>query len=86
MIGSVPLPPMPEKEQQHNEYNNFSMPPKVTGSQSTMAMSTLMQSALEETVTDWTGDKSNFYTRSVSEPNFGKSPVQVITLNNNLLM
>lgn len=82
MIGSAPLPPTREKEQQHNEHNNFSMTPKVTGSQSTMAMSTLMPSASEETVTD----KSNFYTRSVSVPNFGSGPKQVITLNSDLLL
>lgn len=90
MIGSPPLPSLPampeNKVQQHNDYHNFSMVPKVTASQSTMAMPTMIPSASVETNTDWNGGKkSNFNNGSVSESDFGRSPKQVITLENLLL-
>lgn len=52
---------------------------RVSNSQSTMAMSSLVPSASMEPISDWTADdnKTPKPNRSVSEPDFGRSPRQV---------
>ncbi|XP_072965659.1 protein transport protein SEC16A homolog [Typha angustifolia] len=78
MIGAppAPLPPLPQGSLNSND-NNF-VAPKVVNSQSTMAMSTLIPSASVESISEWTGDSSKkiMHNRSISEPDFGRSPKQ----------
>lgn len=76
MMGSPPpaLPPIPPGSIQKHEHDNFS-PSKVPSSQSTMAISSLMPSSSVETISEWAGDnKRTMHNRSVSEPDFGRSP------------
>ncbi|KAJ6826248.1 protein transport protein SEC16B-like protein [Iris pallida] len=75
MIGApptAPLPPMPPNSA--NSKEDFSM----ASSQSTMAMSSLMPSASVEAISEWAGDGSRktMHNRSISEPDFGRSPKQ----------
>ncbi|XP_020240850.1 protein transport protein SEC16B homolog [Asparagus officinalis] len=79
MIGAppVPLPPMPQSSPP-NSKDNFSMSPKVSSSQSTMAMSSLMPSQSVESISEWAGDsaRKSMHNRSISEPDFGRTPKQ----------
>ncbi|KAJ6827037.1 protein transport protein SEC16B-like protein [Iris pallida] len=75
MIGAppaAPLPPMPPSSANGKE--NFSM----ASSHSMMTMSSLMPSASVEAISEWAGDdsKKNMHNRSISEPDFGRSPKQ----------
>lgn len=72
MIGSPPLPPMP-----HNSGEN-SLFQKVSNSQSTMAITSLMPSPSIEAMNDLSIDSNRKIThsRSVSEPDFGRNAKQ----------
>ncbi|KAK1273811.1 hypothetical protein QJS04_geneDACA012439 [Acorus gramineus] len=82
MMGTPPLPPSTQSTAQSNgqkdEYYGYSMAPKVANSQSTMAMSSLIQSASIEPISEWTADSSrrSMHNRSISEPDFGSYPKQ----------
>ncbi|RRT37316.1 hypothetical protein B296_00033601, partial [Ensete ventricosum] len=79
MIGAppAPLPPMPQGSV--NDKETYSVAPRVANSQSTMAMSSLVPSASVETMSEWKGDdsKQTRHNRSISEPDFGRSPEQI---------
>jgi hypothetical protein len=55
------------------------MAPRVSSSQSTMAMSSLVPSASMEPISEWTADNNRMAkpNRSVSEPDIGRTPRQV---------
>ncbi|TKY55452.1 transport protein SEC16B-like [Spatholobus suberectus] len=80
VVGGLP-PPAPSSSQGAVHGNGLPHQPianRVSNSQSTMAMSSLVPSASMEPISDWTAD-SNRTTkpnRSVSEPDFGRSPRQ----------
>lgn len=79
VVGSLP-PPVPltsHGSAQQHAYQPGG--PNVTNSQSTMAMSTLVPSASMEPVNEWTGESSHLAVpnRSISEPDFGRSPKKV---------
>ncbi|XP_042504797.1 protein transport protein SEC16B homolog isoform X2 [Macadamia integrifolia] len=80
MIGAPP-PPVPSASQNfvmNNEHDHPSVGPRVGNSQSTMAMSSLMPSASMEPISEWKGDNRNMMpNRSISEPDFGRTPRQV---------
>lgn len=81
VVGGLP-PPAPSTSHgsaQGSEYFHQSMAPRVSTSQSTMAMSSLMPSASMEPICDWAadGNRMTMSNRSVSEPDFGRSPRQV---------
>ncbi|KAJ6809169.1 protein transport protein SEC16B-like protein [Iris pallida] len=71
-----PLPPVPQSIKNGNQ--NYTAALKMSTSQSTMAMSSLVPSASMEGIGDWTGDdiRKNMHTRSASEPDFSKSSRQ----------
>ncbi|OVA14413.1 Sec16 [Macleaya cordata] len=74
MIGPPP-PPGPSVQSNKNDYHPPI--PRVPVSQSTMAMSSLMPSASMEPISEWTGDSNrSMPNRSISEPDFGRSPRQ----------
>ena len=79
MIGAppAPLPPMPQNDASIKD--NFTMAPRVASSQSTMAMPSLMPSESVEGISEWTddGSRKSMHNRSVSEPDFGRTPKQV---------
>lgn len=79
VVGGLP-PPVPSTSQsslQGNEQYYQMMGPRVSNSQSTMAMSSLVPSS--EPISEWTADSSRrtMQNRSVSEPDFGRTPRQV---------
>lgn len=81
VVGGLP-PPVPLTSQgsvQHNVHTHQPGGPKVTNSQSTMAMSSLMPSASMEPISEWTGESSRLTVpnRSISEPDFGRNPMKV---------
>lgn len=81
VVGGLP-PPAPSTSQgsvQVNEYFHQQVAPRVSSSQSTMAMSSLMPSASMEPISEWAadGNKMTMSNRSVSEPDFGRTPRQV---------
>ncbi|KAL0331487.1 UNVERIFIED_CONTAM: protein transport protein SEC16B [Sesamum angustifolium] len=61
-----------------NENNQQSVGPRVSTSQSTMAMSSLVPSQSMEPISAWSadGNRMAMHSRSVSEPDFGRSPMQ----------
>ncbi|PKA66291.1 hypothetical protein AXF42_Ash006988 [Apostasia shenzhenica] len=75
MMGAPPLPPMPQNS---GDNKDNSMVPKVSSSQSTMAITSLVPSASVESMNEWVGDSSRkvMHNRSVSEPDFGRSSKQ----------
>lgn len=78
VVGGLP-PPVPSTSHssaQHNAYAYQPGGPKVSDSQSTMAMSSLMPSASMEPINEWAGE-SKFPNRSISEPDFGRAPKKV---------
>ncbi|XP_058086809.1 protein transport protein SEC16A homolog [Magnolia sinica] len=77
MIGAPPQPAS-STSQSSNEHDNYLVAPKVVNSQSTMAMSSLLQSASMEPISTWAGDgnRMSIHNRSVSEPDFGRSTKQ----------
>ncbi|KDP39874.1 hypothetical protein JCGZ_03405 [Jatropha curcas] len=81
VVGGLP-PPVPSTSQgsvQNNDHYQPPMAPRVSASQSTMAMSSLMPSASMEPMSEWAADGSrmSMHNRSVSEPDFGRTPRQV---------
>nr|CAN66784.1 hypothetical protein VITISV_013511 [Vitis vinifera] len=72
------LPPPSQSTVQGNEHDHPLMGPRVSSSQSTMAMSSLMPSASMEPISEWTadGNRMTIPNRSVSEPDFGRTPRQ----------
>ena len=83
VVGGLPPPAPSSQGNVHgNEQNYQPGAHRVSNSQSTMAMSSLVPSGSMEPIGEWTADnnrmtKSN---RSVSEPDFGRSPRQVYDL------
>lgn len=73
--GLPPAPPTSPGISQSNGHYQHPTGPRVSASQSTMAMSSLVPSASMEPITD--GSKMTMSNRSVSEPDFGRSPRQV---------
>ena len=81
VVGGLP-PPAPSSSQgtvHANEQHHQLMAHRVSNSQSTMAMSSLVPSASMEPISEWTADSNRMTmpNRSVSEPDFGRSPRQV---------
>ncbi|XP_043715640.1 protein transport protein SEC16A homolog isoform X2 [Telopea speciosissima] len=79
MIGATP-PPMPSTSQssfQNNEHDHPPVGTRIANSQSTMAMSSLMPSVSMEPISEWKGDNRMMPNRSISEPDFGRTPRQV---------
>lgn len=81
VVGELP-PPVPSTSHgivQHNEHIHQPGGPKTSGSQSTMAISSLMPSASMEPISEWAGETSQVTVpnRSISEPNFGRTPKKV---------
>lgn len=77
MIGTPPPLPSPSQSGFLNgEQDNHS---KVANSKSTMEMSSLVPSASMEPISELTEDKNRMtmHNRSISEPDFGRSPKQV---------
>ncbi|KAG6633509.1 protein transport protein SEC16B homolog isoform X1 [Carya illinoinensis] len=80
VVGGLP-PPAPSTSQGSvpvNEHYPQPTGPRVSSSQSTMAMSSLVPSASMEPISDWTagGNRMTMANRSVSEPDFGRTPRQ----------
>ncbi|KAF8380503.1 hypothetical protein HHK36_027990 [Tetracentron sinense] len=80
VVGGPP-PPMPSTS--HSSIQSIDQAfqpvgPRVSNSQSTMTMSSLMPSASMEPISERTGDSSRriVHNRSISEPDFGRSPRQ----------
>ncbi|BFG31401.1 hypothetical protein CerSpe_176750 [Prunus speciosa] len=81
VVGGLP-PPAPSTYQgstQGNDHYQQPMGPRVSASQSTMAMSSLIPSASMEPISEWAadGNRKPMHNRSVSEPDFGRTPRQV---------
>ncbi|KAI4371448.1 hypothetical protein MLD38_019681 [Melastoma candidum] len=82
VVGGLPPPVPTTSHAAPHGMEQFHQPlvTKVSGSQSTMTMSSLMPSYSMEPISEWTvnGDSSKMrgHNRSVSEPNFGKTPRQ----------
>jgi hypothetical protein len=79
VVGGLP-PPVPSASQGSvQDSHHQQVAPRVSGSQSTMAMSSLMPSASMEPISEWAadGNRMTMHNRSVSEPDFGRSPRQV---------
>ncbi|XP_057786972.1 protein transport protein SEC16B homolog [Salvia miltiorrhiza] len=77
VVGGLP-PPIPTAggAVHGNESHYQSTGPRVSSSQSTMAMSSLVPQSMEP-INEWAADnKKIMHTRSVSEPDFGRSPMQ----------
>ena len=82
VVGGLP-PPAPSASQGSVSDNYHQLvAPRVSGSQSTMAMSSLIPSASTEPISEWAAgvNKMTMHNRSVSEPDFGRSPKQVCYL------
>lgn len=77
VVGGLP-PPVPSTSQ-GNEHHHQQMVPRVSSSQSTMAMSSLMPSASMEPISEWAadGNRMTMHNRSASEPDIGRTPRQV---------
>lgn len=80
VVGGLP-PPGPSSSQGtvHGSEHYQHITPRVSTSQSTMAMSSLVPSASMEPMSEWTADNNQMAkpNRSVSEPDIGRSPRQV---------
>nr|KYP67221.1 Protein transport protein Sec16B [Cajanus cajan] len=84
VVGGLP-PPAPSSSQgtvHGSEQHYQHMAPRVSSSQSTMAMSSLVPSASMEPISEWTADNNRMPkpNRSVSEPDIGRTPRQVHVL------
>ncbi|KAL2525172.1 Protein transport protein SEC16B-like protein [Abeliophyllum distichum] len=79
VVGGLP-PPVPTAggTGHGTEHYHHLMAPRVSTSQSTMAMSSLIPSQSMESISEGAADGSRMtmHTRSISEPNFGFSPIQ----------
>ncbi|ESW29348.1 hypothetical protein PHAVU_002G063200 [Phaseolus vulgaris] len=83
VVGGLP-PPAPSSSQgtfHGSEQHYQHMAPRVSSSQSTMAVSSLVPSASMEPISDWTADNNRMPkpNRSVSEPDIGRIPRQEMT-------
>ncbi|KAK6137711.1 hypothetical protein DH2020_028546 [Rehmannia glutinosa] len=79
VVGGLPPPVPTTGGNVHGNENHYqSIGPRVSTSQSTMAMSSLAPSQSMEPISEWGADsnKTSRHTRSVSEPDFGRSPMQ----------
>ncbi|CAI8609589.1 unnamed protein product [Vicia faba] len=80
VVGGLPPPaPSPSQGTVHgNEHNYQPVAHRVSNSQSTMAMSSLVPSDSMEPISEWTADNNRMTkpNRSVSEPDFGRTPRQ----------
>ncbi|KAL8103188.1 hypothetical protein AgCh_027648 [Apium graveolens] len=79
VVGGLPPPaPTTAGSVQSNERYNQSLGPRVSASQSTMAMSSLIPSASMEPMSEWTadGNRRTMHNRSASEPDFSRTPRQ----------
>ncbi|XP_074573786.1 protein transport protein SEC16A homolog [Curcuma longa] len=79
MIGAPPAPLSPVPSGNVNDKETYSIVPKVSNNQSTMVMASLVPSASVETMTEWSSNnnsKAIKHNRSVSEPDFGRTPKQ----------
>lgn len=89
VVGGLP-PPAPTLQGGVPGNGHYNQPtgPRVSSSQSTMAMSSLMPSASMEPISDWMADGSRMTmaNRSVSEPDFGRTPRQVYSIFQNWKM
>ncbi|KAH0742058.1 hypothetical protein KY290_035101 [Solanum tuberosum] len=74
VVGGLP-PPMPTNGSSQGNG------PRVSSSQSTMAMSSLIPSSSVEPISEWAADsgRMTMHNRSVSEPDIGRTPRQVDT-------
>ncbi|CAN4075993.1 unnamed protein product [Withania somnifera] len=74
VVGGLP-PSMPTSGYSQDQF----AVPRVSSSQSTMAMSSLIPSASMEPISQWAADSSRMkmHNRSVSEPDIGRTPRQV---------
>ncbi|XP_040991416.1 protein transport protein SEC16B homolog isoform X1 [Juglans microcarpa x Juglans regia] len=78
VVGGLP-PPVPSTSHSSSQQNELAHQPgglEVSSSQATMAMSTLMPSVSMEPINEQTGE-SKTPNRSISEPDFGRSPKKV---------
>ncbi|XP_024996970.1 protein transport protein SEC16B homolog [Cynara cardunculus var. scolymus] len=80
VVGGLP-PPVPSTSGAGAQNYHYHQPtgPRVSASQSTMAMSSLVPSASMEPITQKSAEGNNrriMHNRSVSEPDFGRSPRQ----------
>ncbi|XAR70462.1 hypothetical protein NMG60_11027316 [Bertholletia excelsa] len=80
VVGGLP-PPAPSTSQGSTQANGnyYQMTgSRVSTSQSTMAMSSLMPTASMDPINDWSGsgNRMTVHNRSISEPNFGRTPIQ----------
>ncbi|CAN4077335.1 unnamed protein product [Withania somnifera] len=75
VVGGLP----PSVPTSGNSQDHQFAAPRVSSSQSTMAMSSLIPSASTEPISEWTADSSRMtmHNRSVSEPDIGRTPRQV---------
>uniref|UniRef100_A0A5B7BHJ8 Protein transport protein sec16 n=1 Tax=Davidia involucrata TaxID=16924 RepID=A0A5B7BHJ8_DAVIN len=81
VVGGLP-PPVPSTSHssaQQNGHDHQKVGPRVSNSQSTMAMSSLMPSSSMEPLSELTGGSNRMimHNRSISEPDFGKTPGKV---------
>ncbi|KAH7549621.1 hypothetical protein JRO89_XS13G0057100 [Xanthoceras sorbifolium] len=82
VVGGLP-PPAPSTSvgtvQSNEQHYQQPTGPRVSASQSTMAMSSLIPSASMEPISEWAadGNRMTMSNRSVSEPDFGRTPRQV---------
>ncbi|XP_042054595.1 protein transport protein SEC16B homolog isoform X3 [Salvia splendens] len=75
VVGGLPPPIPTQGGAVHGNENNYQSP-RVSSSQSTMAMSSLVSQSMEP-INDWAADnKKTLHTRSVSAPDFKRSPMQ----------
>ncbi|CAI9771555.1 unnamed protein product [Fraxinus pennsylvanica] len=79
VVGGLPPPAPTNGNVQVTEHHQQSVGPRVSASQSALAMSSLVPSQSTEHINEWAADSNRMtmHTRSVSEPDFGRSPRQV---------
>lgn len=81
VVGGLPPPAQSISKQNNsqNEHDRQKPGPRVSNSQSTMAMSSLVPSSSVEPMSEWTGgtNRMKISNRCASEPDFGKSPRKV---------
>ncbi|XP_073132895.1 protein transport protein SEC16B homolog isoform X2 [Henckelia pumila] len=83
VVGGLPPPaPTAGGSIQGNMNYHQTIGPRVSTSQSTLAMSSLVPSQSMEPISEWAADSNrmSMHARSVSEPDFGRSPRQAQSL------
>ncbi|CAA2985307.1 Protein transport protein Sec16B [Olea europaea subsp. europaea] len=79
VVGGLPPPATPTNGTvQVTEHHQQSVGPRVSASQSALVMSSIVPSQSTEHINEWAADSNRMtlHTRSVSEPDFGRSPRQ----------